>query len=251
MCIRDSYSVDLEQAGALIDYLVNDCCRARPDIFSGASGKDAALGALGRPYNVLFICSGNSARSIFAEAILSAVDPSRFRAFSAGTRPGTQLNPFALEVLTWAGLETSTLRSKHISEFEAADAPRMDFVFTVCDAAASEAVSYTHLDVYKRQHRKCEERDPAQPPIVHEGCGKRGEDAIEHQADRHGARNLFGRPTKFLLKRPHEYTRRSHDSSGCQHGQESYGCDCPAVVDVAGGEGSGKPVRKHNLPFGQ
>ena len=132
------YSVDLEQAGALIDYLVNDCCRARPDIFSGASGKDAALGALGRPYNVLFICSGNSARSIFAEAILSAVDPSRFRAFSAGTRPGTQLNPFALEVLTWAGLETSTLRSKHISEFEAADAPRMDFVFTVCDAAASE-----------------------------------------------------------------------------------------------------------------
>ena len=91
-----------------------------------------------QPFNVLFICSGNSARSIFAEAILNATAPDRFRAFSAGTRPGTQLNTYAVEVLQRAGLDTSALRSKHISEFEAPDAPQMDFVFTVCDAAAAE-----------------------------------------------------------------------------------------------------------------
>ena len=90
------------------------------------------------PFNVLFVCSGNSARSIFAEAILRQIGGDRFRAFSAGTRPGSQLNPFAVEVLRRNGLETGHLRAKHVSEFEAADAPRMDFVFTVCDAAAAE-----------------------------------------------------------------------------------------------------------------
>ena len=91
-----------------------------------------------RPLAVLFICSGNSARSIFAEAILADVGGGRFRAYSAGTRPGTALNPFAVEVLTRAGLDPSGLRAKHVAEFEGAGAPRMDFVFTVCDQAADE-----------------------------------------------------------------------------------------------------------------
>ena len=90
------------------------------------------------PYDVLFICSGNSARSIFAEAILNHIAPGKFRAHSAGTRPGTKLNPFAVEVLALNGMDTSALRAKHIAEFKAADAPQMDFVFTVCDAAAAE-----------------------------------------------------------------------------------------------------------------
>jgi arsenate reductase len=90
------------------------------------------------PYNVLFICSGNSARSIFAEAILNRIGGDKFRAFSAGTRPGSQLNDFAVAVLKRNGLETEGLRAKHISEFESADAPKMDFIFTVCDAAAAE-----------------------------------------------------------------------------------------------------------------
>ena len=91
------------------------------------------------PFNVLFICSGNSARSIFAEAILNKIGEGRFHAYSAGTRPGSQLNPFAVEVLERNGYDVSGLRSKHLSEFETADAPKMDFVFTVCDSAAAES----------------------------------------------------------------------------------------------------------------
>lgn len=87
---------------------------------------------------MLFICSGNSARSIFAEALLKDIGQGRFHPHSAGTQPGTQLNPFAIEVLARAGHDGSTLRSKHVSEFETADAPKMDFVFTVCDQAAAE-----------------------------------------------------------------------------------------------------------------
>lgn len=128
------YAVDLGQARDLLTYLAKDCGRGRPDlILPLIAERDMA-----RPYTVLFICSGNSARSIFAEAILNAVEGGRFRAFSAGTRPGSQLNPFAVEVLNRQGLDTTGLRAKHVSEFEGASAPRMDFVFTVCDAAASE-----------------------------------------------------------------------------------------------------------------
>lgn len=89
-------------------------------------------------FHVLFICSGNSARSIFAEALLRDLGAGRFAAHSAGTRPGTRLNPFALEVLERNGHDVAQMRSKHLSEFQAPDAPRMDFVFTVCDTAAAE-----------------------------------------------------------------------------------------------------------------
>lgn len=89
-------------------------------------------------FNVLFICSGNSARSIFAETLLRDLGGAHFAAYSAGTRPGTQLNPFALEVLERNGHDVSRMRSKHLSEFQSEDSPRMDFVFTVCDTAAAE-----------------------------------------------------------------------------------------------------------------
>lgn len=89
-------------------------------------------------FDVLFICSGNSARSIFAEALLRDLGQGRFRAHSAGTRPNTELNPFALEVLRRNGHDVSSLRSKHISAFQTPDSAEMDFVFTVCDTAAAE-----------------------------------------------------------------------------------------------------------------
>lgn len=89
-------------------------------------------------FNILFICSGNSARSIFAEALLRDLGEGRFRAFSAGTRPNSALNPFALDVLARNGHDISGLRSKHISEFQQPDSLTMDFVFTVCDTAAAE-----------------------------------------------------------------------------------------------------------------
>ena len=130
------YAADLDRAEALTAYLALDCCRGRPALCP--PDLRSRLNMDHKPFDVLFICSGNSARSIFAEALLRDLGGARFRAHSAGTRPGSQLNPFALEVLARGGHDIAGLRSKHLSEFQGPDAPKMDFVFTVCDTAAAE-----------------------------------------------------------------------------------------------------------------
>lgn len=92
-----------------------------------------------RVYNVLFLCTGNTARSILAESILQKDGAERFRAFSAGSQPKGYVNPFALKVLKAMDYPTDGFRSKAWDEFAAEGAPVMDFVFTVCDSAAGEA----------------------------------------------------------------------------------------------------------------
>jgi protein-tyrosine-phosphatase len=91
-----------------------------------------------RLYNVLFLCSGNSARSILAESLLNHRGRGRFRAFSAGSHPKGQVHPLAIALLERMGLPTDGLRSKSWDEFAAPGAPQLDFIFTVCDNAAGE-----------------------------------------------------------------------------------------------------------------
>ncbi|MGD1882166.1 MAG: helix-turn-helix domain-containing protein [Paracoccaceae bacterium] len=134
------YAIHVDAARETFDYLFRDCCRGRPDICSPpasfALSGDSSMTE--RKYNVLFICTGNSARSIFAESILSKEAADRFVAYSAGTKPRSELNPFALEVLEQKGHDVSVLEAKNVSVFQGEDAPGFDFVFTVCNQAANE-----------------------------------------------------------------------------------------------------------------
>lgn len=95
-----------------------------------------------RPYNVLFLCTGNSARSIIGEALINDSGRGQFRGFSAGSHPKGAVHPIALELLIRMGLPTEGLRSKSWHEFAAPHGPPLDFVFTVCDNAAGEVCPY-------------------------------------------------------------------------------------------------------------
>lgn len=92
-----------------------------------------------RPYNLLFLCTGNSARSILAEALANQMAKGRFHAYSAGSHPRGRVHPMALQVLEEAGIATDGLRSKPWDEFATPEAPQMDLIITVCDKAAGEA----------------------------------------------------------------------------------------------------------------
>lgn len=132
------YAIEMAAVRGTIDYLLLDCCRGRPEICAPASCTTSDKTDRDRKLNVLFICTGNSARSIFAEAILRDEAGDRFNVYSAGTRARAALNPVALQVLKLNGHDISDLRAKTITELQTPGAPDFDFVFTVCDQAANE-----------------------------------------------------------------------------------------------------------------
>ena len=136
-------------------------------------------------FNVLFLCTGNSARSILAEALMNQLGKGRFRAFSAGSHPTGKVNPWAIKLLENQGLPVAGLRSKSWDEFGAPDAPPLDFVFTVCDNAAGEACPFW----------------PGQPLTAHWGvadpAAAEGDDAIKMLAFRQAFRELENRIKLF------------------------------------------------------
>ena len=123
------YTVVLSEAQEMTDYLIHDCCRSRT--------MPPPPERPGRVRNVLFLCSGNSTRSLMAEAILRELAGRRFEAFSAGTRPRGAPNPQAIAMLRELGHKTDTLYPKPVDTFRKEDAPQMDFVISVCDRAAN------------------------------------------------------------------------------------------------------------------
>lgn len=134
------YAPDMDAVRGTVGYLFNDCCRGRPDLCpplmpAASAGADAGPG---QKFRVLFICTGNSARSIFAETLLRDLGGDVFDVHSAGTKPRSELNPFAVQTLRDKGHDVSGLRSKTVDEYRGPDAAPFDFVFTVCDRAANE-----------------------------------------------------------------------------------------------------------------
>ncbi len=137
-------------------------------------------------HNVLFLCTGNSARSVLAEATLRAWAGNRFKVFSAGSLPTGTVNPFALAQLQAEGISTAGLRSKSWDEFTTADAPRMDLVVTVCDSAAAETCPVVFGD-FLRTHWGLP--DPA---------AVEGSDADRAEAFRRAHRTIQARLMAFL-----------------------------------------------------
>jgi arsenate reductase (thioredoxin) len=138
------------------------------------------------PYNILFLCTGNSARSIIAEVLINHWGRGRFHGFSAGSFPKGQVHPMALQILTSLRLPSDGLRSKSWNEFAAADAPKMDFVFTVCDQAANEVCPVW----------------PGQPIIAHWGvpdpAAVVGSEGVQMAAFRDTYRRLDARIKLFI-----------------------------------------------------
>ena len=143
------YRAEIGRLDTLVRYLVEDCCHGRPALAAIASplcrpafSNDSRDAIKSASFNVLFVCTRNAARSQLAESLVRHRHADRFRAFSAGTLPATEPAPAVLELLRGSGHDVMPLRAKRVDEFLGDEAPRMDFVFTLCDRAANEECAH-------------------------------------------------------------------------------------------------------------
>jgi arsenate reductase len=135
------YAAEFGAVRGLAAFLTETCCSGQPGLGgegSAATPSEGAPMSQSRPFNVLFLCTGNSSRSIMAEAILAREGLGRFRAYSAGSHPKGEVDRQTLDILRRLSHPVEGLRSKSWDEFAAPGAPEFDFLFTVCDAAAGE-----------------------------------------------------------------------------------------------------------------
>lgn len=164
-------------------------------------------------YNVLFLCTGNSARSIMAEALVTVLGQGRFTGYSAGSHPAGEVHPFAIEMIANTGYDLSRLRSKSWDEFARPDAPAMDFVITVCDNAAGEVCPYW----------------PGNPATAHWGyedpAAVTGSDEQKRDAFRKVFQQIAAR-TRLLVALPME----SLDAMAIQRELKAIGRDMPATT---------------------
>ena len=178
------YEANFAKAAELVAFLSENCCGGQPcDLSCNArvSAPGVAMSAAGKVFNVLILCTGNSARSIMAEALVNAMGQGRFRAFSAGSQPTGKVNPFAIEKLHSIQYPTDSLRSKSWDEFAAPGAPQMDFIITVCDNAAGEVCPLW----------------PGQPVSAHWGF----EDPAAVQGSDEDKRRAFDKVFRLMLNR--------------------------------------------------
>lgn len=185
------HAVDSGATHALMLFLVADCCDGRPELCGVAPvqrprDRSETIMAETPMQNVLFLCTGNSARSIIAEAILSREGMGRFNAYSAGSHPRGEVHPYAADLLRNLNHDMGRLRSKSWDEFATADAPMMNFVFTVCDDAANEVCPIW----------------PGQPMTAHWGipdpAAAEGTEAVKRQAFADTYRMLNNRISIFI-----------------------------------------------------
>jgi len=178
------FKANFAKAAELVAFLSENCCGGQPcDLSCNArvSAPGVAMSAAGKVFNVLILCTGNSARSIMAEALVNAMGQGRFRAFSAGSQPTGKVNPFAIEKLHSIQYPTDSLRSKSWDEFAAPGAPQMDFIITVCDNAAGEVCPLW----------------PGQPVSAHWGF----EDPAAVQGSDEDKRRAFDKVFRLMLNR--------------------------------------------------
>ena len=145
------YAINMAGVRQTFEYLLLDCCRGRPDLCATFPDllTEGATPMADRKYNVLFICTGNSARSIFAETLLREMGVDRFNVFSAGTRPQSELNPFAVRLLEEKGHDVTLLRAKNVSEFTGPDARASERCCAIVELLYAAGIAGAVVDTHR------------------------------------------------------------------------------------------------------